>query len=206
MKRAGLLVLIDLRLGRELLLLQTFAEKPSLKNVQAPGNRPHIPKFILYISVTIVAKIMVFKALGGEKVSTLLQLGDQRNSWPICHCGLTRNGGKYASDKIPGSRYVPGLVWKAYLVLHNGSGRFLSAMFTTNNSSLCADCMSNDQQGHAHQGEAVTHLTVNVTAGHIPGSVLHISILGVVWKMFKLNSCSNSSFFSLVHCCLSLLI
>lgn len=60
-----------------------------------------------------------------RKVSTLQQLSDQRNSWPICHCGLTWNSGKYASDKIPASRYVPGLVWSAYLLLHISSGRLI---------------------------------------------------------------------------------
>lgn len=96
---------------------------------------------------------------------------------------------------------------EAYLVLHNGSGRLiLSAMFTTNNSSLCTERMSDDQQGHAHQGEAVTHLTVSVTAGHFPENVWHVSIRGVLWKMFELNSCSNSFFFffSVVHYCLSI--
>lgn len=34
---------------------------------------------------------------------------------PICHWALTWSSGKYASDKIPACRYVPGLVWSAWL-------------------------------------------------------------------------------------------
>lgn len=99
----------------------------------------------------------------GEKVSTLQQFSDQRNSWSICHHGLTWNSGEYASDKIPASRYVPGLVWNVYQGLQNSSDEliFISCIYAQI-TPLCTDWMSKDQRGHIHQCLGIIHLIVSL--------------------------------------------
>lgn len=102
----------------------------------------------------------------------LQQLCDQRNSW---HCGLTWNSGKYANDKIPACRYVPGLVWNEYPVLHQKKkdqqqrqNRFLSAQFASAASTFHR--MRNEQRGHSHGRGRIIHTGVK-TALDIFGNV-----------------------------------
>lgn len=102
--------------------------------------------------------------------------------------------------KFQPCRYVPGLVWNAYLVLHSSSSSrviFISHIYEQISLSLCVLTASDDQRGHVHQCWRITHPPVNVVAGKFPGRWVFCSILGIVWKNIRNSSvvCVFSFFF-----------